>query len=297
MKKFLKLIIALVVIAGLAVGAYFIFSSKDNSKAVYNNIYEFSYNIKADNKNVVGCVDDAVVNMLNIVESNSLDVNEARTDLELFLTLRANYFVIKDEILANGAFTTKNESINTYLNNANKSYGKVKEVYTKAYKYLKTTYFKIVDTDYNIETMKTYIINFNNIFKDVLVDYNGFYYNTSIAYSHILNNMMVKNNAYKMQIEYFATLINNYYNADAGLKAQYLTHIQNTKEYLKNDFVEEYFANKKVYDTLFNNSLNLAVPTICDKIVQNNINDYINSLLDENLKAQTQNYVNKVARR
>ena len=50
MKKFFKLLIALVLIAGLAVGAYFVFKNKDNSKNVYNNVYELTYNVKDKNK-------------------------------------------------------------------------------------------------------------------------------------------------------------------------------------------------------------------------------------------------------
>ena len=296
MKKFLKLIIALVVIAGLAVGAYFIFSNKDNSKAVYNNMYEFSYNVKIDNKNVITRVDDAVLNMLNIIETNSLDIQDAQKGLELFIRLKNNYSLIGNEILTNGAFTTKNAKVNSYLSNANKAYGKVKDVYKKAYDYLKTTYYKIVDTDYNIATMQTYIVNFEIIFRDVLNDFNSFYYNSSVAYSHILNNMMVKNNAYKLQIEYFANLINNYYNAEDSLKTPYLTLMQNAKTYLQGDFVDEYFANKVIYDKLIDNSLDLNIATICDKIAQANINEYINSLQDENQKTLYKNYVSKVAR-
>ena len=296
MKKFLKLIIALVVIAGLAVGAYFIFSSRDNSKAVYNNMYELSYNVKIDNKNVITSVDDAVLNMLNIIETNLLDIQDTQKSLELFLILKNNYSVIGNEILTNGAFTTKNEKVNSYLSNANKAYGKVKDVYKKAYNYLKTTYYKIVDTNYNIATMQTYIVNFEIIFRNILSDYNSFYYNSSVAYSHILNNMMVKNNAYKLQVEYFANLINNYYNAEEALKAPYLTLIQSTKTYLQGDFVGVYFENKTIYDKLINNSLDLNITVICDKIAQVNINEYINSLQDENQKTLNKNYVSKVAR-
>lgn len=296
MKKFFKLLIALVIIAGLAVGAYFIFKNKDNSKNVYNNVYELTYNVKDKNKNITKSVDDAVNNMLTIINENGLDVGDAKNTLITFKTLNENYSLVRDEILTNGAFVTANSQVNDYINNAGKALKNVKNVYKESYDYLVKTYYKIVDTDYNKETMKTYIINFEVVFRDILTDYNNFYYNSGVAYSHLLNNMMLKNNAYKLQIEYLSTLINKHYSTTGAEQASYSVLINNCKNQLNSDLMNEYFENKAVYDNLIDNSTSLNVPLLCEKVVAGEKDAYISSLEDETIKQMVTNYYNKVVR-
>lgn len=296
MKKFFKLLIALVLIAGLAVGAYFVFKNKDNSKNVYNNVYELTYNVKDKNKNITQSVDDAVNNMLTIISEKGLDVGDAKNTLTMFKTLSENYSLVRDEILTNGAFVTANSQVNKYINSANKALKKVKNIYKESYDYLVKTYYKIVDTDYNKETMKTYIINFEVVFRHILEDYNNFYYNGGVAYSHLLNNMMTKNNAYKLQIEYLSTLINKHYSTTGTEQISYSVLINNCKNQLNSDLMNEYFENKSVYDNLIDNSISLNVPLLCEKLVAGEKDAYISSLEDETTKQMVTNYFSKVVR-
>lgn len=296
MKKFFKLLIALVLITGLSVGAFFVFKNKDNSKKVYNNVYELTYNVKDKNKNITKSVDDTVNNMLTVISEKGIDVGDAKNTLVIFKNLSENYALIRDEILASGDFVTANTQVNDYINNAGKALKNVKNVYRESYDYLVKTYYKIVDTDYNKETMKTYIINFEVVFKDILTDYNNFYYNCGVAYSHLLNNMMTKNNAYKLQIEYLSTLVNNYYSATDAEKTTYISLINNCGSYLNTDLMNEYFENKSVYDNLIDNSISLNVPLLCEKLVAGEKDAYIASLEDETTKQMVTNYFSKVVR-
>lgn len=295
MKKFLKVIIALLVIVALAVGAYFIFGRKDNSRAIFNNVYEISYNVSRNNQNVVNKVNEAVDQMLEIIETNDLDVGTAQAGLQNFVKLRDNYGKVEQEILSYGNFVTQNSQVNKNLSQANKSFKAVKSIYIKAYEYLNQTYFKIIGTSYNMSTMASYIVNFENAFKDIYADYNNFYFNTAVAYAHCLDNMMVKNNAYKLKIEYVANLINNFY-SNGDFKTVYLDEISSQVQKLNQDFTDTYFENKSDFDTLFSNSLSYNINIICEKIISNEIDSYIEELATEGERQTITKYVNLVAR-
>lgn len=297
MKKLFKVIIAFVIIACLAVGAYFIIDkTSDNSKVIFNNMYELEYNVKDGKKNVVEEVNSVVNDMLNIIDTKGIDAKEAKTDLLCFVNLNSNYGYIKNEILANGSFLVENNAVSQYINSANNSYKNVKDIYLKSYKYLNDTYFKIVDTAYNVETMKTYIINFNVILKKSLNDLNSFYFNSGVAYSHLLKNTMLKNNAYKLQVEYLSHLLNNCYNSTEN-KDAYNNLISQVKTYLSGDFVNEYFDNKTTYDNLIDSSVSLDVSLLCEKIVTEEIESYVSGITDEDTKLLINDYMTKVARR
>lgn len=297
MKKLFKVIIAFVVIACLAVGVYFVIDrTSDNSKVIFNNMYELEYSVKDGKKNVVEEVDSVVNNMLDIINVNGVDVEDAKNDLLCFVNLNSNYSYIKNEILANGSLLVENNSINKYINSANDSYKKVKDIYLKGYKYLNETYYKIIDTDYNIETMKTYIINFNIILKESLNDLNSFYFNSGVAYSHLLKNTMIKNNAYKLQVEYLSYLLNNSYNSTEN-KDAYNSLISQVKTYLNSDLVKEYFDNKTTYDNLIENSISLDISLLCEKIVAEEVESYVSEITEENTRLLATDYITKVARR
>lgn len=295
MKKFFKVIIALVVIVALAVGAYFIFGRKDNSRAIFNNVYEISYNVNRNNQNVVSKVDEVVGQMLEIIKTNGLDVGTSQASLQNFAKLIENYSKIQQEILSYGNFVTQNSKVDNNISQANKSFKLVKSTYIKAYDYLNQTYFKIVDTTYNMSTMASYIVNFENVLKDMYTDYNNFYFNTAVAYAHCLDNMMVKNNAYKLKIEYVANLINNFY-ANGEFKTEYLDLISSQTQKLNQDFTDTYFENKSDFDALLSNSLSYNIPTICEKVLSNEINSYIEELATEGERQTITKYVNLVAR-
>lgn len=288
MKKFFKVIISFVVIALIAVGAYFIFRTKDNSKAVYNNVYNLSYNITDGDINVADKLKDVVVNMIIIIDDNSLDIESVQKDLETFRDLEVAYTKLKNEILSNGAFLVKNSQIDQQIEASNSYFENIKDIYYRSYSYLKDTYFKIVNTDYNINTMKSYIQNFNNIFKEVLENYNNFYYNSLIAYSHGLDNMMRKNNLYKLEVEYASNLMYAFFTEKDNA---YYTKANNVISYLRGDLSNRYFENKNVYDELMNNSLHLDILSICKNVVAGTIDSYITESSNAEL---VQKYVNMV---
>lgn len=293
MKKIFKALIALVIIVALAVGAYFVFKGKDGSITIYNNVYNLSYSVKQDEDNVVNKVNLAVENMLNIIEANSLSIPETQKNLQVFKCLKDGYSYINAEILCNGCFLMKNDSMVDYINNASNSLNNVKKIYLDCYGYLKNTYFKIVNTEYNVATMKDYIVNFENLFKEILNDYNSFFYNSSIAYSHCLNNTMLKNNAYKLSVEYSANLINEFYKSTQSYKNNIFAEAQKVLAKLNGDFSEEYFQNKEVFDNLINISLTINVGEICIQYVSGGISAYI-AKLPEADRVIVNNYVKNV---
>lgn len=294
MKKIFKALIALVVITVLAVGAYFIFSKNDGTFAIYNNAYNLSYGVEQDDENVINKVNSAVDNMLNIIEIHSLDISEVQNNLLVFKNLKDNYSYINEEILHNGGFLQENNAVNKYIEVANNCIGKVKTKYLDGYKYLKNTYFKIVNTNYNVSTMKDYIVNFDNLFNSILNDYNTFYFNLSIAYSHCLSNTMLKNNAYKLSVECCANLINEYFNSTQSCKNTLLFEAQKKLTKLNEDYAEKYFSKKTMFDNLIDISLSLNIGEICVNFVSGTINNYINQLTEETDKVLVNNYVQNV---
>lgn len=295
MKKIFKVLIAFVVIALLAVGAYFIFRKKDNNRVVLNNIQTLTYEIKKEKVNIVDELSSVATNMLNIINTNNLDVGSTKSDLELYLSLTEKYNIVETEILLNGSFVDNTNYLNDYLSNSTNSLNNLKNIYNDSYNYLLNTYYKIVNTDFNIETMKTYIINFNNVFKNALPEYNKFFYNTGIAYSHSLKNMMQKNNSYKLQVECLVTLVNNYYK-NVELRLAYQNLINTKINAINNTSATNYFDNKEQFDNLINQTLSLNISTICEKIANGQIDDYITNLPTEADRILARNYVDLVVR-
>lgn len=295
MKKIFKVIIAFVIIAVVAVGAYFIFRPKDNSLNVYNNVYSLNYKVEKNNINVVKKVDETINEMLVIIENNSLNVGNSKNSLQNFVNLRDAYSSIKVEILSYANFCKSNGKANNFIANVAKNYSKISDAYLKAYDYLTGTYFKIVDGTYTKATMETYITNFENLFKDVYIYYNDFYFNACVAYARTLDNMMVKNNAYKLKVEYVGNLINKFY-SEGNFNSTFLDVAKNEAQKLSLDFAKKYFENKIDYDELINQAISLDISTICEKVSLGQIDSYITELPTEADRIVVQKYVNLVAR-
>lgn len=296
MKKFLKVLISLVVIAGLAVGAYFLFVKKDHAKMTYDNVYNLTYNIidEKEHLNIVDNINSTVSEMKNLITLYSMDIDEASVGLQLYLNLNSYYNVVNQHVLANGSFLVDN-NISQYANLASTSYGKMVEIYKTAYAYLVDTYYKIEDKSAYVNTVKDYIQNFYNIFQPILAELNSFGYNTGLAYAYGLENTMQKNNFYKLKFQYYVETVNQYYLSESN-KTALLTQIYVTKASLGGDFAEEYFANKDIYDQLITQTQNLKVGEIALKIATLQIDDYISQLSTEAERIVAQNYVNYVAR-
>ena len=296
MKKFFKAILALALIAGLAFGAYFIFFKKDNGKLVHENVYNLTYNIvDAENKvNIFDNVNATIVEMRHLAISQNMGIAEAQNGLQGFLDIKAYYDSINSHVLKNGSLIVDN-NIGQYVAKASESYGKIVEIYKTAYAYLQDTYYEIDDKIAYAETVKSYIVNFYNIFKDLIPEYNSFGYYTGLAYAHGVQNTMYQNNFYKLKVEYYAEVVNQYYLSETA-KTALGAEAARVKLSLNNNFSSKYFNNKDIYDGLISKSQTLKVGDLALKIVNLEIDNYIASLATEEDRKEIQNYVTYVAR-
>lgn len=294
MKKGLKVFIAFVLIVGLAVGAYFIFSGKDNSKLVHQNVYYLTYNIKDGETNIVQKINDSVDEMNQLISDNSLSINDIHTNLKLYSDLYSYYFVVANQILDNGNFISgyNNEQ---YIRLAVDAYNKSLQIYNQSYEYLKQTYFKIQDKVLYIDTVKTYIENFYEIFKNLIPEFNAFYYNTCLAYAYGIQNTVQKNNAYKLTIAFYAETINQYYlneNDRTAIKSQTLQF----KNKITQNFSTKYFDEKAVYDNLIQNVKDINVAELALNLATGKENDFLDAIQDNDLKTLAEKYIQYVAR-
>lgn len=292
MKKTVKVLLAMIIIAFLAVGAYFIFRKTDNSASIYSNVQEITC-ITSDKTNITEAVDEAVNQMLQIIDEKGMDIPQTKVSLQEFVTLKTSYSFVVTEVCNNASLIEANNGTFDLVKEATKALDSVKSVYDEAYSYLKSTYFKIKDGDYNTETMKSYIINFENVFKNVKSDYNDFFYKTCQAYAHALTNSMQKNNAYKLYIEQAGVLVNAYYNSQASYKNDLLTLASSALSKAQNSS-EKYFNSKEVYDNLIQQSLNLNLTDIYISVITNSTEEYISNNSEKS--EVITNYINYVAR-
>lgn len=294
MKKISKVLIAFILIAGLAIGAYFILSGKDNSKLVHQNVYNLTYNIKNDEKNVVYEINASVEEMCSLITNHTMQLDEEQTNLKLYSELFDLYSVVGNHILENGSFIINN-NINDYVTLATGNYDKMIELYNQAYTYLQDTYYKIQDKNLYVETVKSYIQNFYSLFKEIIPEFNGFYYNTCLAYAYGLQNTMQKNNFYKLRIAFYAETINQYYLSETekpSLDAQALA----LKQKINNETAEKYFKNKAIYDELVLKVKNINVGEFALKIATGKESELLNSVETEAERKIAQNYITYVAR-
>lgn len=294
MKKIFKVLIALVLIAGLAFGAYFLISGKDNSARVHQNVYDLTNNIKNDDKNVVLQINNTVEQMRYLISVHSMQLDEISESFKEYLLLVENYSIISEHILDFGKFV-KNNKIDEYIDNANISYKKTIDLYNKSYEYLKKTYYKIEDKNAYVENVKSYIQNFYEIFKDLIPEYNAFYYNTSLAYAYGLESTMQRNNFYKLQTAYYAESINQYY-INTDNKVLLNVQVESIKNSLVSNTFESYFNNKAIYDEIISSITDINVEEIALKVALGKDGEILDSAETEAERKLLQNYITYVAR-
>lgn len=296
MKKPVKVLIALILIAGLAVGAYFVFRQKDNSAQIYSNIQEITI-ITSGNTNITKAVDECVYQMIQIIDEKNMDIPQVDASLKEFVAIKESYAFVITHVCNNASQIKQNNGTFSVVKQATSALNSVKSIYNDAYNYLKNTYFKIKDSAYNVETMKSYIVNFENVFKEVKASYNEFFYKTCVAYSHALSNSMQHNNAYKLHIEQAGTLLNAYFNSQESYKNSFLT-LANSALTKAENTNEKYFNNKAIYDNLIEQSLNLNLTEIYTCEVTNQTQEYINNHINNNEEQGKiiTNYITYVAR-
>lgn len=294
MKKIFKVLLAFVLIAGLAVGAYFIFFNRDNSKLVHQNVYNLSFNIMDDEQNIVTKINSDIREMSSLINSNNLQLNDEYNNFQIYLTLYSNYSVVGQHILNNGGFVT-NHNNDQYIVNASQSYDKIAEIYTQSYNYLKETYYLISDKTAYIDTVKSYIANFYIVFADLIPEFNNFYYNTSLAYAYGLDSTMQLNNLYKLRVGYFAETINKYYISENN-RSQLLSQASDIRYTLTNNHATKYFNNKAIYDELIDQVSKIDVSNLTEKIALNKESEFLNALETEQDRLLVQKYIDYVAR-
>ncbi len=296
MKKFGKVLIAFVVIAIIAVGAYFIFRKKDNSKIVYNNINEFCYGLKDRDKNITEEINSVIDNMLVLIEEKSMNVGSSKDVLISYTVIRDNYALVNEQVFKIGALVESNSKVDKNIKEAQTNYAIAKKIFLESYEYLKNTYYKIIDKTYNASTMASYIVNFTNIFEEAIDSYNLFYYNSAVAFAHGLKNTMQYNNQYKLKLEYFATLVSIYNNDTIADKDILSSNIDMAKAGLSNDYSSSYISSKADFDELVNNSLSMDLNELCINIAKETETDYISEIANSEQKVLVEKYMEKVVR-
>lgn len=294
MKKISKVLIALVLIVGLALGAYFAFSSKDSSRLVRQNVYDLSYNIKDKEDNIVEDINSTVTEMRNLIIAHTMQLDNVYTNLQMYSDLFAYYSTVGNEVLALGGFV-KNANIDAYINAACASYNKIVDVYKKSYEYLKDTYYKIDNKNLYVETVKAYIQNFYEIFKDLIPEFNTFYYNTSLAYAYGVEDTMQHNNFYKLKVAYFAECINQYY-INTDNKVLLNVHVLLLQSDINDDFTTKYFDNKDIYDELAVKVKDINISELAVKVATAKDSEFLDSIPTEAERKIAQNYIDYVAR-
>ncbi len=284
MKKIFKLLIALVVIAGIAIGVYFIFGRKTNNAEIYNKINHFNTQIVADNTNVVEKVDQTILEMIGLINAEGFDLEAEQKFLTTYINSVDAYSVVKSIVLTNGLFV--NEADNTkVINNLTKASENLEKIYVNGYNYLKADYFEATSS-----AKKAYIQNFYNVFKGALNELNVMYRNAGIAIIGATNNSLTFSTAQKLKLNHYITAISMYVNeylTNAETPVVTIEFINSLNEKL---FVtaETYVENKQIFDNLFNAGIN--VEDIIKQQIAGTLSTYVEGITNENEKLNVQNY-------
>jgi len=294
MKKFLKVLLALVIIAGIAIGAYFIFGNKPNGKLVYSNAYSLQNKVLVNNVNVVENINEFIEDLPDVVSEKQ--ITGIQTELTYFENYERIYesldFVI-EEITENNVFIKLGDKV--YVNKASESFEKVKDIYIESYNYLTQTYYSVMNGSYTSDQLKVYIQNFYIKFKDINTNINNFCVNTSIAYSKVLDNTIKTNNLYKLNVEFYGHLMNYLTTNDVLLNDTYFAEVNATEGRINSvNLHEKYFKNKEIIDELFVSSEKLNYSDMVANYLLGKTTEYYNSIQDAKEKELVKNYFNLV---
>lgn len=285
MKKIFKLLIALVVIAGIALGVYFIFGRKADNSEIYAKINHFNSQIVVENTNVVEKVDQTILEMINLIEKNEFQLEQEQKFLTTYINSVDAYGLVKTVVLTNGLFVNDVDNTKT-IDSLKKASENLEKIYINGYNYLKANYFGASDS-----AKKEYIKNFYNIFKGALNELNVMYRSASIAINGATNNSLTFTTAQKLKLNYYVTATSMYVN-------EYLTNAESpvvTYEYIigiqqkfATNNVEKYIENKKIYDGLFNAGINIE--EIIKQQIAGTLSTYVEGISGETEKLNVQNY-------
>lgn len=273
MKKLFKAIIALVIIAAIAVGVYFIFfHNQTKNEQIYTKV--IALNEQQSYMKVNATLQDMEEDILN---NPGYDIDNIKEYFAVFDSVRESYDVIYKEILTYGLFVN---DVNTSTNfkDMNKAYDSLLKIYNNAKRYLEKTYW--------VNPSKDYIVNFNNVFKDALKQLNAFYFNAGMAYLTATNNTLQTNNLYKAEAEYYLFLVNEYTNAYLSETENYADILVTIKEQEKDvtaNNLDKYIEEKDLIDEFYTTNINRQL--FVKKCIEGTSNDYLQNI--KNLKEKS----------
>lgn len=287
-KKIFKLFLVAIVITAIVLVILALTKNSSSTAAYYKDVVALNQEIKDDDKNVVELVNKAGIDMLELINTNNLDMKDEKSFLTTFTSELEIYSVINNEIQNYGNFSTKSSSVQ-HVKKMEQNFKLLKKDYQNSYDYLKETYFKLGSNYEHIGTVQAYIKNFVLVFKDALVHLNGFYYNAGVAYAVGTKNISTLNGMYRLNVLYYSELANQYFTNifDDKVVEDYITKVGMVWGLINDKSDEQFYKyidNKVEFDTIFDNFKLLNTAELVNKHVEGGLVEYINSLTDSKTK-------------
>lgn len=289
MKKSTKAIIAILIIAAIAVGVYFIFFNGTDNKQIRAKVYGLNNNVIVKDINIYSKINQTIDEMVGLINSKNYNIPEVKAYLEEYSLALDNYLVVNNSILEYGVFVNKTNT-NDYFKNMNKAYDNLVKIYKDCNDYLLGTYFAVTNPDnYNSD----YIVSFQFLFKDALKELNDFYYNAGMAYSYAAENLFEINNLYKLKVGYYSAAV--YCRVNDYLDNQTIDYSHNLSAASYKDgkqYVDKYVKNKAEYDGLVSAKLNISELVLAE--AKGEASTYIQSITKESKKSNLEKYYNLI---
>ena len=280
MKKLFKVLIALVIIAAIAFGVYFLFGGKTDNSQIY-----FKAN-QIEKMEPFAQVNKSINDMIADINASGYDMDEIKTYFLTYNQVMSNYQLISNEIEKNGLFVNSNNTGN-YFKAMNGAHDALVACYNQSKDYLARTYW--------LSKSKVYIENFYNIFKDNIKNLNSFYYNAGMAYLIATNTNIETNNLYKLNLECYLLFANSYTQnfIDGGANATKILDELNSKvaDVNANNF-DQYIANIEIYNALQNGGIDKTL--LVNKFISGEIETYLTEIQNEQQKLNYENYYNYI---
>lgn len=284
MKKLIKFILVAVVIG---VVAFIIIknTSGDNKSVAYAKVYEFNNSVVVNDVQIVPVVNNTVQKISEIMVTDNYAEDEKLNDFKVFLNEINYYTVINNQIL-NNSVLIKSGKYN-YNKEIESSYEKLYNRYVNCYNYLNRYILGIINTNYDKEVLKSYVIQFYNTFNGMQLEYNNFYYYLGLEYGNSEINTIQNNRLFKLKINHYVNLINLYVtNVESGVTADdvtaYASKVTNS--------TSVYYENAEAVKDIYYNISKIDQAEIVKQIKANTLNTYIESLKTQEEKTRVQKY-------
>lgn len=289
MNKKLKVFIAIVLIAAIAIGVYYILGKKTENKQIRARVYELNNNLIVKGENVYNKINTTVDEMSKLIGQKGFNIPEVENYFNFYIETLNYYESLQDVILENGVFVNR-VNTNDYFKKMNESYKKLKRIYLDGYDYLGNTYFIISP---NSLTNADYLISFQNLFKDALNELNIFYFNAGMAYSYGVRNTYRTNNLNNLNVGYYSLLINIHvedFLEDGKIDFDIEQMIQEQEGKIFENKTSGYIGNKVVYDELLKNSREINLKELVLKNIKGEYTTYLSEIKKANKKLIVEQY-------